>query len=465
MSIDISEPISAWRRALILGGCAVAAVVLIVAENYLELTTPLGGLLFLPLLIGAAYLSRPAIFAAAVTVAITREWFNIAASRPPEPVRLMISMVAFTGGALFAGELIRNRRLLRRTKQESDLRLQAEQETRALLDSTPAAMVTVDSDCRIAKANHAARELFGVTSWLEGDSVENYVPALASIMRSKEVGQFAPTMIDARGRRSDGQEFYLNAWVSMYSGSTGPTLAAVLVDITEQVRDRAESGLRQLLVNSRIIAGAVSHELRNLAAAAAILHRNMRKIPDIEESVDYKALGTVIDSVRKLSSTDLAESSNAVPEQQMDLRALLRELRTIISPLFQNAGIGLEWEISEELPRVRAERSGLLQVLLNLARNSLSVLEGTSEGRLGITAYAVDGSVLIRFSDNGPGISSAERLFQPFQAGASSTGLGLFVSRAIIRTFDGELHHTQRPGECCFIIEFPYVGSLREGNA
>src|SRR5439155_22807260 len=95
----------------------------------------------------------------------------------------------------------------------------------------------------------------------------------------------------------------------------------------------------------------------------------------------------------------------------------------------------------------RANHSGLLQVFLNLAQNSGSVLRGRPEARLRIAAYELAESVVIRFSDNGPGISSAERLFQPFQPGASSTGLGLFVSRAIIRTFGGELHHTQRSEE------------------
>jgi C4-dicarboxylate-specific signal transduction histidine kinase len=69
----------------------------------------------------------------------------------------------------------------------------------------------------------------------------------------------------------------------------------------------------------------------------------------------------------------------------------------------------------------------------------------------------LEGAVVIRISDNGPGIAAADRLFQPFQAGASSTGLGLFVSRAIIRTFGGELHQTQQMGECSFIVELPGV--------
>ena len=439
---------------------------LIAVQRYLGLNAALGGLLFVPLLVAAAYLPRSAIFLVSALIAIG--WARLALE-PPNAGGLVISLLAFTGTGLFAGELIRNRRLslelFEKKRQENDLRRQAEHEARALLDSTPAAMLTVDSEFRIGKANQAAWKMFGVPSSPEGDPVERYVPALAEIMRSKGAAQFAPSMIEARGRRVDGQEFYLNAWVSVHSGAGGLSLTAVLLDVTEQVRDHAEAGLRQLLSNSRIIAGAVSHELRNLAAAASILHRNMRGVPRIEVSADYKALGTVIESVRKLSSTELSATSSGVPEQDVDLAALLHELRTIITPEYQRAGIGLAWEIADELPNVRVERSGLLQVLLNLGRNSRGVLEGQKDGRLTITAYTLPGSVLIRFSDNGPGISSAERLFQPFQPGASSTGLGLFVSRAIIRTFGGELHHTQRPGECCFIIEFPYVSGARIAHA
>ena len=114
------------------------------------------------------------------------------------------------------------------------------------------------------------------------------------------------TMVEARGRRRDGEEFYLQAWVSAYVSGSGPRLAAILLDTTEQIRDREEAGLRQLLTNSRIIAGAVSHELRNLAAAAAVLHLNMTRIPGIRTNADYDALGTVIESVQKLSSTELS---------------------------------------------------------------------------------------------------------------------------------------------------------------
>jgi signal transduction histidine kinase len=230
----------------------------------------------------------------------------------------------------------------------------------------------------------------------------------------------------------------------------------VLSDVTEQIRNREESGLEQLLSNSRIVAGAVSHELRNLAAAASVLQHNLRKHAGLSENRDFQALETVLESILRLSSTELAGASEETLEG-LHVGDLLQELRTIISPSLEEVGIDAVWEIEESLPPVRANRSGLLQVFLNLTKNSRAALQDTPHGRVRVVAYFLDGSVVIRISDNGPGITSAERLFQPFQPGASSAGLGLFVSRAIIRTFGGELHHLQPAGECSFIIELPAI--------
>ena len=45
-----------------------------------------------------------------------------------------------------------------------------------------------------------------------------------------------------------------------------------------------------------------------------------------------------------------------------------------------------------------------------------------------------------------------ENLFRPFQRGAESTGLGLYMSRAIMRSFGGELLYEPRERGCCFAI-------------
>jgi two-component system sensor kinase FixL len=468
MAIKLSDPVSKGDRVMIVACAIVGVVALQICERYVGSTLPLGGFFLLPLFVLAAFVSRWTIFAFAIAMALSREFFGPSEWDEQAPFRLALSLVAFTGGGLFAGELIRNRRmtfeLTGRARRETARRLQAEQEARAVVESSPAAVLTVDSSGKIAMANEATRKLLGsTTSSPEGDSVADYIPFLATLLDSEQTVRRMRTTVEARGKRRSGEEFYVQAWISLYDSASGPRLAAILLDVTEQLRDREEAGLRQLLSNSRIIAGAVSHELRNLAAAAKVLHHNMGGYPGVNESADYEPLGSVIDSVLKLSSEDLSDTTEQALEG-VDVAPLLEELRTIIAPKFAETGVGLEWEIAKDLPQVRVDHSGLLQVFLNLAQNSRGVLEDRFNGRLRITAYALPESVLIRFSDNGPGVSSAERLFQPFQPGASSTGLGLFVSRAIIRTFGGELHHTQRPGDCCFIVELPPLASIGNGR-
>jgi PAS domain S-box-containing protein len=443
----------------VLVGCVLSIVGLLALENYLGRDIPLGGMYLLPLIIASAYLPRWMTFLAAITAALAREAFGPFNFAGAAPQRLALTMVAFTGGALFAGELVRNRRmsivLLRKSEQELRLRSDAEQEARALVDSSPAGVLTVDSRSRIARANNAAARMLGFKDGSpEGEPVEQYIPLLARLQESPQAARLTQTMVEASGHRRNGETFFAQAWVSAYSAASGPCLAVILLDVTEQVRDREEGGLKQLLSNSRIVAGAVSHELRNLAAAASVLHHNLTKTNNLNDNADFRALGTVVESALKLASTELSDSTEDVLEG-LDVGELLEELRAIVSPSLEEGGIQGEWEIHKDLPGIRVDRSGLLQVFLNLAKNSIGALRGRPEARLRITAYALEGTVVIRFSDNGPGIAAADRLFQPFQPGASSTGLGLFVSRAIIRTFGGELHQTQQPGECSFIVELP----------
>jgi signal transduction histidine kinase len=61
--------------------------------------------------------------------------------------------------------------------------------------------------------------------------------------------------------------------------------------------------------------------------------------------------------------------------------------------------------------------------------------------------------VVVRFRDTGPGVAHPEELFRPFQPGAHSSGLGLFVSRAIVRAHGGSLRYSPEAEGSCFAVE------------
>ena len=119
----------------------------------------------------------------------------------------------------------------------------------------------------------------------------------------------------------------------------------------------------------------------------------------------------------------------------------------------REAGISLTWDVEDPLPLVQADHHSLLQVFVNLARNSRQALENTPVRQVRIATSVEDDVVLVRFHDSGPGVSRPEELFRPFQTGAHSFGLGLYISRAILRSHGGGLRYDPEESGSCFTVE------------
>jgi signal transduction histidine kinase len=122
----------------------------------------------------------------------------------------------------------------------------------------------------------------------------------------------------------------------------------------------------------------------------------------------------------------------------------------------------MQWDVQETLPLVWADRYGLIQVFLNLAKNSRRAMASTVTKRLRIAACEEEGTVTIRFEDTGTGIAAPEDLFRPFQRRAESSGLGLYVSKAIMRSFGGDLSYEPRSEGCCFAVILPLRTTAEE---
>jgi signal transduction histidine kinase len=55
-------------------------------------------------------------------------------------------------------------------------------------------------------------------------------------------------------------------------------------------------------------------------------------------------------------------------------------------------------------------------------------------------------------------VAAPERLFQPFQQGAEGSGLGLYISRAVVRSYGGELRFEPTPSGTLFVVELQAAG-------
>jgi PAS domain S-box-containing protein len=414
------------------------------------------------------FLSRTQIVGVALVCAVLQEAF----SNLPENeavLRLLFSSAGFVGTGLFISELIRNRRIAITHVEELEgqikLREDAEEQLRSLVESSPAAIVTIDSGGSVLLANEAAQHLLALEGKpLQDQGINSYLPALQTILKTQQPRVFRTTL-QCTGKRSDGEVFLAGVWFSTYGTISGPRLAAIIVDLSEDLRNREDLSLDYLLKNTRILMSAVAHEIRNLCGAVLVVHKNLSRVKELESNEDFEALGNLIQSLERVSALELG-STTAQNGEVVELTSVLDELRILIETAYHESDIKVQWDVQESLPLVWADRYGLIQVFLNLAKNSRRAMASTGVKQLRIAAREEDGTVVIRFEDTGTGVASPENLFRPFQSGAKSSGLGLYVSRAIMRSFGGELSYEPRSEGCCFAVVLPLgVGEEEAANA
>lgn len=207
---------------------ASAAIILAIAlvDWWTKPYVSLGFLYLFPIMFAAAFLPRWLIGMLGVVCALLAEEFS---SLDPSLVRLSFETLALAGCGLFVGEMVRNRRL----SERSETRL------KALVETSPAAIVTVDERGFIELANRAAVDL---TAPREGDligaPIAAFLPELHHALRWEEAPQFRASM-QCRGHRGDGGVFTADVWFSTYKEGLAPKLAAIIVEVAEEDEDGA----------------------------------------------------------------------------------------------------------------------------------------------------------------------------------------------------------------------------------
>jgi two-component system sensor kinase FixL len=452
------------RTALLIAALMIGLIAVVDAHAASDI--PLGFVYLAPMLVVGASFNRWQIAAVASVCAWLAEAFDEFPWGPNTGLpRDLLYFLAFLCMGLFMHEVTRSRKLslqhMRQLEGEMTARRDAEEQLKVLVESSPAAIITTSSDGCILLANDAAHRLFGLElGSLRGHPIRNYLPSLINVPALDSNRQAFRTAMQCRGRRADGEVFQADVWFSTYVTSAGPRLAAMVLDTSEDLRTHEESSFHQMLASSRIMVAAVSHEVRNVCGAIALVHENLARSGTLGENKDFETLGTLVQALERIAALDLRQSaSHAVG---VEVQPLLDELRIVIESSLRDAGVRIKWEVEDDLPAVWADRQSLMQVFLNLTKNSERAMEQQARKELTVSARRENLGVAIRFRDTGSGVAHPERLFHPFQVDAQSTGLGLYLSRAFMRSFKGDLRYEPETGGATFVVELS--PALRESK-
>jgi signal transduction histidine kinase len=230
------------------------------------------------------------------------------------------------------------------------------------------------------------------------------------------------------------------------------------------------------LASASVLAAGLAHEIASpLGALLGSLDAIERRVRELRRSgdaaardVDELAEELEIASESTGAITDLVHDFQAflrgAPEANPGLadvrQAVERALRLARARLRAVAHVEVELRAA---PRVNARGSRIVQVVLNLLINALEALAGRQrdENRITVRVDVAAGRALIEVSDNGPGLPNelGNGIFEAGRgrrAGRASAGLGLPISRELVRKMGGEITVSSLPGAgTTFLVSLP----------
>src|SRR5438034_2803131 len=217
--------------------------------------------------------------------------------------------------------------------------------------------------------------------------------------------------------------------------------------MTRVLRDRAEEQGRFAAAGELL--GGVAHEVNNPLMAIAS-HAELRladaNLPSEQRNEMQSILRQAQRAAKLLRGLLRFVRAGEKRSTTVNLNDVVRSAIDLVSYRFSIDEILIGGRLDPELPTVVGDANRLEQVIVNLLSNALDALRSVKPPRRLIVDSFIDdsgGRVCVTVTDNGPGVAPeiAPRRFLPFAStkGVRGTGLGLYISRQLLREAQGEL--------------------------
>ena len=333
--------------------------------------------------------------------------------------------------------------------------------TRRILSSTADCIAVLDLNGELLSVNDAGRAAFGL---VEGETVagrpwatlwqaEDRAAAARAVEEARATGTGRVT---GRSTAAGGVRWW-DVLITPILDAAGKAerLVAVARDVTE--RRHAEEQLRQSAKMEAIgrLAGGLAHDFNNhLHVQGGLLGFVLNDQALGEESRrDLLEVRAVTEHMASLTRQLLAFSRQQVLQlETLDLNRIVLEAQPLLQRLIGST-VEVELRLSPVPTWVQADRSQILQVLMNLGINARDAM--SQGGRLEIaTAHRMgrEGDcVELTVSDTGSGIAPEHlpHVFEPFYTTkpvGEGTGLGLATVHGIVTQCRGQVHAESEPG-------------------
>jgi len=342
------------------------------------------------------------------------------------------------------------------------------------------AVLILDRDNKVLKMNDAAKMVFGVSNFDEGDHL--VTEFILNYPGQEEFRSFE-TEIEQVGRRIcvsvsqteiEGEQNRAGKLLIIKDITEEKAAAAQILEMNQHLQEARDQALNANQAKSRFLAN-MSHELRT-PLNAIIGYSEMAREElddkgnnDLVEDMDRiqasgKHLLNLINDILDLSKIEAGKVDLEL--SKFSVSDLVRETAEIVEPLAARSGNRFSYDTSAGSGTMLADLVKTRQILINLLSNACKF---TSDGEVKLTVATEDDRIRFDVVDTGIGMTGEQQqnLFQEFfqgEAGPDSkyqgTGLGLALTRHFCRMMGGDITVQSKRGEgSCFSVILPLTVS------
>ncbi len=161
----------------------------------------------------------------------------------------------------------------------------------------------------------------------------------------------------------------------------------------------------------------------------------------------------LVSAVKRFAYVDRA----AAPEPASIAQSLMDTV-AVLATKAKSKAVAIRMDVPADLPSVLGRAGEINQIWSNLIENAIDAVP--PNGEINVVARYVDGDIVVRVIDNGPGIPAElqTRIFDPFFTTKSigqGTGLGLDIALSAVRAHGGQLALESQPGRTEFRVTLP----------
>ncbi len=240
-----------------------------------------------------------------------------------------------------------------------------------------------------------------------------------------------------------------------------------------QLLEKQQSRYDQLVLQTEKLsalgrmAAGVAHEINNPLAGILLYSTNLLK-KSSKDGPTKEVLEIIIQEALRCKTIiqDLLEfSRESEPKMVLaNVNNVVEKALHILDNEFKLRHIQIDKHLSRQVPNIFLDENQIHQVFINLLLNAIQAIE--EKGTITVVSHlsADRKCIKVEVSDTGCGIplEDKSKIFEPFfSTKPKGTGLGLWVTYALIQKHGGELYVTSEPGQGAqFVAEFPIFGTL-----